>query len=128
MASMNKLRVALNACVRYVHCLSRYSRVTHLQKTLLGCNFWRFFEYRSCLLFYKIINTRTPDYLFSKFTRMRQSRTLNFSIPQHSSRYYGQSFFVRSIVSWNALPVDIQSSNSIQVFKRDLRNRFSNMN
>lgn len=128
MASMHKLRVALNACVRYVHNLSRYSRVTHLQKSLLGCSFWRFFEYRTCLLFYKIINCRAPNYLVSKVIQMRQARTMNFCIPQHCSTYYGQSFFVRSVVSWNALPIHIKLCNSFLEFKRNLLERLYNMN
>lgn len=127
MAAMNKMRLALNACVRYVHCLPRYSRVSHLHESLLGCSFRRFYEYRLCLNFHKIIKSRTPNYLFSKITRMRQPRTMNFSIPQHYSVYYGQSFFVRSIVHWNALPISIKLCSSVIGFRRDLI-RFSNMN
>lgn len=128
MAAMNKMRLALNACVRYVHRLPKFSRVSHLHETLLGCSFMQFFEYRLCLNLYKIIKSRTPHYLFIKITRMRQPRTMNLSIPHHNSAYYGNSFFVRSIVLWNALPVNVKLSSSIIGFKRDLLHRFSNMN
>lgn len=128
LAIMNRLRLALNRCVRYVYNLSRFSRVTHLHKTLLGCSFWRFFEYRLCLNFYRIISSETPSYLFSKITRMRLPRTMNYSIPHHNSVYYGQSFFVRSIVHWNALPISIKLCTSLIGFKRDLLSTFCNMN
>lgn len=128
MAAMNKLRLALNACVRYVYCLSRFSRVSHFHKILLGCSFWRFLEYRICLTFYKIINSETPNYLFSKITRTRLPRTMNFNIPQHTTIYYGQSFFVRSIVHWNSLPISLKSCTSLVGFKRELLSRFANLN
>lgn len=118
--SVDKLRVALNACVRYVYNLSRYSRVSHLQKNLIGCPFVNFYKYRSCANLFRIMKTSSPAYLFEKLVPLRGTRTNNFRVPQHSSAYYSQSFFVRGIVSWNSLPSSIKVINSIPRFKRDL--------
>uniref|UniRef100_A0A1W7R6J3 Putative reverse transcriptase n=1 Tax=Aedes albopictus TaxID=7160 RepID=A0A1W7R6J3_AEDAL len=118
--SIDKLRVALNACIRYVYNLSRFSHVSHLQKNLVGCSFVNFYRYRSCMNLFRIIQTSSPAYLFEKLVPLRGTRTKSYRVPQHSSSYYSQSFFVRGIVSWNSLPTSIKVDNTISSFKRDL--------
>lgn len=118
--SVDKLRVALNACIRYIYNLSRYSRVSHLQKNLIGCPFVNFYKYRSCVNLFRIIQSSSPAYLFDKLVPFRGTRTQSFRVPQHSSSYYSQSFFVRGVVTWNSLPSSIKSNNSIPCFKMDL--------
>lgn len=119
--SLDRLRVALNACVRYVYNLSRFSHVSHLQASLLGCPFIKFYKFRSCMTLFKIIKTKTPDFLFSKLTPFRGTRTRNFRIPNHSSSYYSQSFFVRGVVSFNSLPNNIKSIEATTHFRDELR-------
>lgn len=123
--SVDRLRVALNSCVRYVYNLPRFSRVSHLHKNLIGCSFQNFYKLRSCLTLFKIINTRQPYYLFSKLTPLRTARTRNFLIPHHRSAYYSQSMFARGIAYWNQLPLNIKSNNSMAGFRRDLREHFA---
>lgn len=102
-SALNRLRVALNACVRYVFNLTRYSHVSHLQDVLLGCQFSKFYSFRACLQVYIIIKRKTPRYLYDKLQFMRNTRTMSLVIPNHSSAYYGQSLFVRGINNWNRL-------------------------
>ena len=104
---LNKLRMALNACVRYVYNLPRYSHVSHHHAALLGCSFSHFHEYRSCLSIFKINMTKKPAYLFSNLTPVRNLRTRNFSVPRHRTCDYGSALFVRGIVHWNSLPSSI---------------------
>lgn len=125
--SLNKLRVALNACIRYVFNLNRFSHVSHLQNILIGCQFTQFYKYRVCVHIYKIIKTRSPLYLYSKLQFLRNTRTLNLSIPQHSSSYYGQSLFVRGISNWNYLSPLLKSSTSISVFRKGLLSEIERM-
>lgn len=63
--AIDRLRVALNCCIRWIFNLSRYSRVTQYHNQLLGCSFYNFFKLRSCLVLYKIINDEKPPYLLS---------------------------------------------------------------
>lgn len=119
-AAINKLRIALNACIRYVYNLSRYSRVTHLQKSLIGCPFAQFYRFRSCCTIQKIIFTKKPNYLLSKLRPFRQTRTLNYLLPHFNSSYYSQSMFARGIVFWNSLPVSTKSCTTIVSFKQSL--------
>lgn len=119
-SSLNRLRVALNSCVRYVFNLSRYSHVSHLQKVLLGCSFSKFYSYRACLHIYAIINNKSPQYLYNKLQFMRNSRTLSLIIPQHFSAYYGHSLFVSGISNWNRLSTTLKSSATLCGFRKGL--------
>lgn len=127
-ASLEKLRVALNSCVRYVFNISRYNRVSHLQTNLLGCPFSQFYKYRSCVTIFRIIHTKRPEYLFNKLIPFRNSRTKSYLIPHHSSVYYSQSLFARGIVFWNHLPLTVKSSSSIPMFKKGLLSELNNLN
>lgn len=116
--AIDRLRVALNACVRYVYNLSRYESVTSYQTNLLGCPFSQFIKYRSCVNIFRIIHSKKPDYLFTKLVPFRNQRTNSYIIPNHSSAYYNQSLFARGVSSWNFLPANIKVSANIARFKR----------
>lgn len=118
--ALNRLRVALNSCVRYVFSLNRFEHVSHLQNKLLGCPFTTFYNFRTCVNIYKIIKTKSPRYLYSKLQFMQNRRTLSLIIPQHSSHYYGQSLFVRGIHNWNLLSPLLKSASSISGFRKGL--------
>lgn len=117
--SLDRLRVALNCCVRYVFNLNRYSRVTHLQPLLLGCPFYEFAKLRSCLLLNKIVSRSSPTYLFEKLQRFQSPRTRNFVIPNYNTSHYGNTLFVRGIAYWNQLPNELKNIDSVNVFRRD---------
>lgn len=117
---IDRLRIALNACVRYVFNLNRMSRVSHLQKHLIGCSFSNFYKFRSCVVLHRIINTKKPTYLYEKLVPFRNTRTYSFLIPNHSSFYYSQSFFARGIVNWNSLPTTLKQNTSKYNFKQSL--------
>lgn len=126
--ALNRLKVALHSCVRYVFNLNRYDRVSHLQKQLLGCSFDDFFKLRVCLTLFKIINRPSPQYLKNKLQAFRGSRTRNLIIPQFYTAHYGNTVFVRGISYWNLLPNNIKSNNSLDGFRRDCVAWFSREN
>lgn len=126
--SLERLRVVLNCCVRWIYDLTSFSSVTHLQSELLGCGFYDFLNVRSCTTLYKIITTKAPRFLFDKLQAFQSARVQNFVIPQYSTSHYGASFFVRSIVSWNQLPPDVKSCTSIKEFRRQCTHHFSRRN
>lgn len=113
--ALDRLRVALNHCVRWVFNLSRYARVTHLQRQLLGCSFHEFFKLRSCVTLFRIIH-QGPTYLFEKLQPFRSTRVRHYVVPQHNSSHYGSTFFVRAINIWNQLPTNIQTIQSAARF------------
>lgn len=117
-SALNRLRVALNHCVRWVFNLSRYARVTHLQRQLLGCSFHEFFKLRSCTALFKIIH-HGPNYLYEKLQPFRSTRVRHYVVPHHNSSHYGSSFFVRAILQWNQIPTNIKSIESAAGFYRE---------
>lgn len=126
--AIDRLRIALNCCVRWVFNLSFYSRVTHLQPELLGCSFYEFFKIRTVIAIFKIITTKTPRFLSDKFQPFQSIRVNNFVIPQYNTSHYGASFFVRGIVYWNQLSSETKSCSNISEFRRQSTQHFSGRN
>lgn len=115
---MNKLRVALNCCVRFVYNLDRYSPVSHLHKSLIGCTFNNFPVVRSVFILHSVIFKNCPQYLYSKLIRLRSPRGIKFSMPRATTSHYANSLLVRSICNWNSLPVELQNIVSPLHFKK----------
>lgn len=106
--AINKLRVALNCCIRWVFKLNRYSRVTQFHKQLLGCQFGNFLKLRCYCSLHKIINFG-PNYLRDKLLLSQSTRVRNYILPQHNTSHYSGTFFVRAIVWWNQIPTVIKT-------------------
>lgn len=115
----NKLKVALNSCIRFVFNLTRFQHVSHLQAKLIGCPFENFGKMRCCLLIFQLLKSRQPDYLFSKLRPLRNTRCQKFSMPRHRTAKYGYSFFVRGVATWNSLPNNLTLQTSEAAFRRE---------
>lgn len=125
MYAESRLKIALNACVRFVFNLNKYARVSHLQHHLIGCPFNKFSQLRCCLLLFKLAKTKAPGYLHEKLIPLRYSRARKYAIPRHNTSLYGNSFFVRGISYWNSLPNELTLENSILAFKRRCTEHFN---
>lgn len=124
-STINKLKVALNSCVRYVFNLGRFDHVSHLQSVLIGCSLENFVKLRCCILIKNIVTTEQPGYLFTKLTPCRNFRSQKFILPRHHSTKYGNSFFVRGVTIWNSLPNDLTNEPSRMRFRRKCFEHFS---
>lgn len=118
-ALLDRLRVALNCCVRFVYGLNRYSRVSHLQQNLIGCPFQRLYAHRSCLFIKKLMTTCVPTTLHQRLVPFRGRRLQNLVIPANNTSVYANSLFVRGVVNWNMLPTVLKRSTSEAIFRRD---------
>lgn len=125
--TMDRLRVALNCCVRFVYGLNRFAHVSHLQKNLLGCPFQTFYAHRSCLFLRKLMKTQNPPALYQKLVPFRGRRSQNLVIPANRTLTYASSMFVRGIVNWNSLPNSIHWEASEAVFKEKCLNFWNRM-
>lgn len=122
---INRLRVALNCCIRFIFNLNRFASVTHLQHFLIGSRFDNFIKMRSVVLLHKLVTSQAPQYLSSKMLPMRSQRGRKFLIPRHRTSHYGCSLFVRGISFWNELPSYVQIIDSTVGFKRVCLEYFS---
>ena len=50
----------------------------------------------------------------------RTNNSLNYDIPQSSTKYRQMSFFPRTIPEWNKLPEDVVQAKSLDIFKSRL--------
>ena len=116
-SSINRLRVALNFCVRFVYGLNRYARVSHLQHNLIGCSLQNLYAYRSCVFLWKHSKTQSPSALFQKLIPTQSRRLQNYIIPRNSTTSYANTMFVRGVINWNMMPSTIKRSTSEASFK-----------
>lgn len=116
--AFNRIKIALNACVRYVFNLSRFSHVSHLQNKLIGCSFEKNSKFRCCQLVFMLTNDKCPDYLYNKLSQYRSERSKKFVIYRHHTAKYSKSFFVRGVSYWNTLPNELTLISSRAVFNR----------
>jgi len=125
-ASMHKLQVAFNSATRYVFRLSRFDHVSRWNTKVLGCSLENHFKIRNCIFLHKIIQTKTPPYLFDKLRFAVSSRSANLIIPKYKYTVSERLFFVNAIRLWNSLPVSIRSISESGKFKTLVTAYFTN--
>ena len=82
--------------------------------------------FRKLYHFYKILNEKSPSYLFNLIlylNRVRETRHSN-NIPAIHTRHncLKNSFFPSTISEWNNLDCKIRNSGSLSIFKKNLLN------
>jgi hypothetical protein len=63
-------------------------------------------------LFFRLIRSERPRYLYSEFSKAHSSRTANFIVPNVCPR---GSVLVRGFRLWNGLPLVIKESRSVAI-------------
>jgi hypothetical protein len=114
---MRKLEVAFKNCVRFVYGLRRYDHVSEYSRNILGDSFSKYYELRaSCMTIKTTYPSYLNEYLFFDSLR-RWHRLLCLTTPS-CRHFYGKTFFVSIVNSWNRLPVEVKCSASMDIFKR----------
>ena len=82
--------------------------------------------FRKLCHFYKILNEKSPSYLFDLIPNLNSVRETRHSnnIPAIHTRhnYFKNSFFPSTISEWNNLDCKIRNSRSLSIFKKNLLN------
>ena len=85
-------------------------------------------NFKILLITYKALNGQAPTYISDLFTYYRPARLLRSSTQNllrnpcyNLKNYGGRSFAVAAPRLWNALPMAVKSSNSVDIFKRQLK-------
>ena len=112
------LNKSLNDCVRFVYGLRLGDHVTSLQRNLLGCPMSRYYDFRAVVNVHKLLLYRCPDYLYRKLCVSESRRTVRLVTPQNRTSLYNDSFFVRGVRTYNALPDSVKSASSMAVFRK----------
>ena len=85
-------------------------------------------NFKILLITYKALNGQAPTYISDLLSYYRPARLLRSSTqnllrnPCYNLKNYGDRFFaVAAPRLWNALPMAVKSSNSVDIFKRQLK-------
>src|SRR5664279_5270633 len=85
-------------------------------------------RFKLALLTYKVRSTSTPSYLSSKLTSkrhsgysLRSSCSPLLTVPSVKTEFAKRAFCVAAPLVWNSLPTNVQSSQSVAVFKSRLK-------
>ena len=133
-SNMNKLQKLLNSAFRFVYNLSgnryRYSVTPYMKKLHILPVKYRV-KYKVSLLVYKCFQGLAPVYIQEllteklTFSHLRSSNDLYSLQTMIPNSHYGEnSFSYAAPVTWNALPLDVKSSPSLDCFKKRLKTHY----
>ena len=84
--------------------------------------------YFKCVFMYKCIHHLSSNFYHDSFVfvsdthsfNTRHAANLNLIIPRARTEQYKHSIFYSSIFLWNNLPIEIKTSNSLNIFKQKI--------
>ena len=128
---LNKLQRVQNACARLIFREQKFCHVTPLIKELHWLPIKYRIEFKILLITFKILNFLAPTYLSSfislrlpsKYNLRNSSDNLLLSYPRFKSKATpgDRSFTCAAPKLWNALPFDIRSASTVNIFKAKLK-------
>lgn len=86
-------------------------------------------QYHTCLMVYKSLNNKAPEYISSLLSfvsehharQTRSSANNALHIPRSKTTYFDKAFSVFGPKIWNSLPIAVRECTSVNSFKRKLR-------
>lgn len=132
--STKKLQKVINSSVRFIFNITGLDRRKHITPRLQELHFLPV-EYRVnfkiCLMVYKSLNFRSPLYIqeLVNLRKPNQDRLLRIDndklileyLKPAKQDYKNRSFSFAAPNLWNSLPFDVRSSESVNIFKRNLK-------
>ena len=128
-SNIAKLQAVQNFACRIVSGSKKYDHVTPILRQLKWLPVKQHMYYRDSIMAFKCMNGLSPGYLSDQFTKRssistrktRNSQLLN--IPLFKTATGQRTFYYRMVSLWNALPQNIQLSQSLAHFKNLMRKR-----
>ena len=128
---LQRLQRVLNCTARVVYQSNKYDHITTLLMELHWLPVEQRINFKILLITYKALNGQAPTYITDLLSYYRPARPLRSSTqnllrnPRYNLKNYGgRSFAVAAPRLWNALPLAVKNSNSVDIFKRQLKNAF----
>ena len=124
---LDRLQKVQNNSARLIHRQPRENNITPTLKELHWLPIPSRIEYKILLLTYKSLNNLAPSYLSSLIQPYVPPRPLRSAskklLCEHSSaKKYGERAFKNSTSTlWKRLPLDIKTSESVNIFKNKLK-------
>ena len=125
---LQRLQRVLNCAARAVYQSNKYYHITPLLMELHWLPVEQRINFKILLITYKALNGQAPSYISDLLSYYRPARLLRSSTQTllrnpcyNLKNYRGRSFAVAAPRLWNALPMAVKSSNSVDIFKRQLK-------
>jgi len=128
---LNRLQSVLNAAARLIFSARKYDHVTPLLRELHWLRVPERIAFRLATLAYRCQHELAPHYLAVQLCRvsdnesrqrLRSASTVDLLVPRTKHSTIGdRSFAVSAAQAWNSLPLSVQMSDSIAIFRRRLK-------
>ena len=122
--SMHKLKVAFNFATRYVYNLKRFESVSDFVISILGCTVETYIKFRNCIFMHKLINTKSPVYLYNKLQLSQSNRSITLILPSFQYTESEKLFFINAARIWNSLPSLTRNISESSKFKTQVMSFF----
>lgn len=126
-----KLQRVQNACMRFVCCIPYREHITPYLVGLNELNVYKRIHYLIAIFLYKLIKSKTPDYLYKLIIKRSAIHTINirantFTIPQHlTSKFEGSFSYLAPFILNKYIHL---LDSPINQFKKSVKDSLSNIN
>jgi hypothetical protein len=125
---IKKLQHVQNTAARIVTMSKKRDHITPVLKSLHWLPIQQRIRFKIILITYKALNGLAPEYITELLQDYKQERTLRsrnqqlLHTPAYNTRTYGSRAFKNAAPElWNALPVEIRSATTVDIFKNLLK-------
>ena len=128
--NLSRLQNLQNKCARLIFRESKYNHISPLLNRLHWLPVARRIQFRTLVHTFKVLQSSTPTYLSSilhprqSVYSLRSTAGLTLQIPRAYKQAGDRAFSIIAPSLWNALPLDIRTTNSITSFKNSLKTHF----
>ena len=127
-SQIKRLQKVQNNAARVVCRIRKYDHITPTLQSLHWLPVKSRIQFKTLLLTYQSLHGRSPSYLSDLLVQHVPTRSLRSSnqnllkVPKSNSKQFGdRCFSVVAPKAWNALPDDIKSSSTVDMFKKKLK-------
>ena len=118
--NLNKLQKLQNACARMIYGKRKFEHVTPLLHELHWLPIRQRIVFKILLFVFKFFQNSLPIYLMDSLQVSERGEVM-LKVPRTSTPYGDRAFSSCAPKLWNALPLHIRSSNSINYFRKQLK-------
>ena len=118
--NLNKLQKLQNACARMIYGKRKFEHVTPLLHELHWLPIRQRIVFKILLFVFKFFQNSLPIYLMDSLQVSERGEVM-LKVPRTSTPYGDRAFSSCAPKLWNALPLHIRSSKSINYFRKQLK-------
>ena len=127
----DKLQSVMNAAAKIVCGLKRYDHITqHMRDTFHWLPVPQRVTYKLCLLTYKTVHSKAPEYLIElckpvaeseSKCRLRSASTGDLLVPRTTTSFADRAFACVGPRAWNNLPLELRKTKTLDTLKKHLK-------